>query len=311
MWAAEKRCWEDFEVALKELSSSEMWHEYLRFLISRASLCKSCDDDLSLESSPMAANAKERLEKLATVFERGHKSKVLQPGSYLQYIKYLISTKEHDEAIRLLEECSEFMHCKAVKLKLLELITDNVTGIKEELASKIINELKEYVSDLTDDEANMFWILYSTYARSTKSVEILWQGLKDAKMYRSRHVSKFAISVLELECDRDIEAGFGVYRNRLLSACPDSYELFDTMLTKLKEVSTNNQSKILSCFEISMDYFGKGSPKFWQEYVTFAMDFDRGKVTSIYWKAMKNLDSKYVTEFSESYAILQAKQSKM
>lgn len=311
MWTAEKRCWEDFEVAVEELGSPEMWHEYLRFLISRAGMCKKCDDDLMLDSSPMAANADERCGKLTSVFERGYKSRALCSGSYLQYIKYLISSKEDDKAIELLEECSKFMQCRLIKLKLLELVADNVNAVKEELANNIIAELRECVSDMSDDEVNMFWISYSNYASLIKSTELLWQGLKDAKTHRCPHVPKFAIPILELECSRDIEAGFGVYKNRLLSACPNSYELFDKMLARLKGASLTNQNNVLSCFEISVDYFGKCSPQFWLEYISFVMEFDHGKVTSLHWKAMKTLESKYVTEFSESYAILQAKPSKM
>lgn len=310
MWAAEKRCWEDFEVAVKELGSPEMWHEYLRFLISRASMCKKCDDDLMmLDSSPMVAHADDRRGKLMSVFERGHKSRVLRSGSYLQYIKYLISTNGHDKAVALLEECSEFMQCRAIKLQLLELATDKVTVVKEGLADSILSALRECISDMDGDEEKSFWASYSTYARLTKSNELLWQGLKDAKAHRSASVSKFAMYILELECSRDIDAGFGVYKNRLLSACPNSYELFDTMLTRLKDASSSRH-KVFSCCETSVDYFGKCSPRFWLEYITVAMEYDHVRVTSLYWKAMKTLDSKHVTEFSESYALLQVKRSK-
>lgn len=309
MWAAEKRCFEDFEAAVEDLNCAEIWHEYLAFLVTRSGRGTDAGDVLLLDSTPTDVYSDERREKLTSAFEHGHRLRTLSSDTYLLYVGYLVDTKKQSEAVVLLKECSQFVVCRKIRLKLLELASRDVSALDSETVGKIILDLQPCVADMGKEERLCFWQSWARYAEAVGSKDLMMRGLRLAKRHSVGAVANFVRPLLDLECGRDVVAGFGVFKNRLLPACGGCIEVFSEMLARLKNAERLNPSLLRDCFESSESYYGKSSVEFWLKYVSFAIRYQIADVASLHWKAMKTLDSELVAEFSEGYTILQAKRS--
>ncbi|XP_039251990.2 U3 small nucleolar RNA-associated protein 6 homolog [Styela clava] len=317
-WAAEKKCWEDFDSALIEVNNSEMWKEYITFLYERINDSTNNDkgkfeitNHTLRSSSKQRSVSDERIQHFISVSERGHKSKMLDDDCYLLYANQLAFLGRELEAIKILHACVEEPDCAfAIKLRLLEMLVANEKiSFEQNIDIKqFFRKLSKLISSMSQEEQDVFWTLWFDYAKKKNDEEFVLKAVEISETLKSSQSNRIKSLYIEWSVSRHgVENIMEIYEKKLCALCSPSLDLIKTVIKVLESSENQYVESITACYEDAVKNFGLEYPTVWLDYISHILKIDPVKVGKIHWRAMKTLKPDLVEEFVSGYTLIHAK----
>lgn len=313
-WTAEKKCWEDFESAITEVNTSEMWKEYMMFLHERINEMSENGNVFEVTNHSLRSASKhketitdKRIQQFLSVADRGYKCNVLDSECYLIYANRLVLLGRTNDAIKLLHEYNKQTDSfYNIKLRLLELLTDNGNELDGNgNIKKFIEDLSESSSCMSQEQEKKFWTLWFEYAKGTNDEEYALKAVEVSEISKSSQTNMLKSLYIEWYVTlHSAENVVELYKQKLCTLTPPSLELIRTVIDILLSSETENKKSIISCYEDAVNSFGYEHPSIWLEYISYILKVDPLKVGKIHWRAMKNLKPVLVEEFISRYTLL-------
>lgn len=313
-WAAERRCLDEFETAISEVDTTEMWGEYFSFLSERIMVIDLCHEggfELSGTKSKSRQTIDEmRLEKFLDVAKRACEHKHLSADNIIIYVIKLLELGKVDEAYDVLITSNSYLSSIDLKIKLLQVTVQHKLNVlcMEDVTSSFM-QTSILSGKMSPEQDKIFWSMWLELAGNRNDEKLLWQIVELAEKFNSPSVSWLKSCILEWYAkEKDVDACFDMYKSKF-PAKPDGLQVTYKMIELLNSSLTRNLKGIEFCFEQAVDVHGKRNPDLWLDYLSHMLKTDPEKVGRIHWRAMKYLKPELTEKFVTGYTLLHIKQS--
>lgn len=238
-----------------------------------------------------------RFERLNDAFQKLESKFQISLNSLIKWVGYLIEFKKTDEAIYKIEKyLNDFKSNKDLWTFYLRL------KIKQnDQEDRILEIFYKSIENIKQNETLELWemiIDWSLESQSTISEKILQSGSSSMVKEISSLARMKYLEWAEKISDSKLEE---VYLN-LRREPPYSYDFFlkYIYLQKLR----SNEKNVESAYDDALLHFGNEIIDLWIEYMCYKQKNKKAQdIASLYWRAMKELNSDLVEAFSQKFCL--------
>ncbi|KAK7871763.1 hypothetical protein R5R35_014030 [Gryllus longicercus] len=279
-----RHCITIYQSGLQHLGTERMWGLYLDTLIE-------LNQDVSVLK-------KYKQNLLLSALQKAHEEGRLQEKYYIHWAG--MHTGQREQLSFVLDAATE-RFSSSIELWQMRL-SFHLSEDEEDVAMAVFKHAVACLSS-DDDTSLPLWKMLIQYFQ-TKNVNKVKEVFEDGIKQGPAVASPLKLMYLEwLVLAKDISTARQVYQS-ICDKAPFCRELHQKMAT-LECLQPEVQiSRVVKCYELACEQFGKDSTEVWMEYVKFErIRGDPKKVKEIYLRALKSLDKqlahRFISEFCQ------------
>lgn len=290
-----------FLKALEEINTEKMHHIYLNFCIER----------LKLNSSFLN---EERFTRLNDAFRKTQSRFQLPLDLTIEWIKTLVKFSKNSEAVEQIKTGLEKFNDSLClwKLYLTIKIEDTSNSRSESSRTELLELFYKSIANVNQKNALELWKLIINWC-TLNNYDNTEKILKEGSKVMNQEISSFSrLKYFEWSLHAPVNniksSGLSQVRNIYENLCqepPFSVEFYLKYIEIEKCAFESNENRIVSAYEDALTHFSKQNIDLWIAYIEFVYSASNKKdlqqVSTIYWRAMKHLDTELIETFTQKF----------
>ncbi|XP_065065899.1 U3 small nucleolar RNA-associated protein 6 homolog [Rhopilema esculentum] len=247
-----------------------------------------------------------RIRIVLEILSEADKSGLVTEEMFMAWSELLLNLDDAEGVVEVLSKAVDAWSTPSLcerYLSVISQITDNWETLCEEF-EKCIKKMDEKGSLAIWE----LWMNTCTERDAKNAVKVFEMSLSARKQVAELGRQKY----LEWAYERQGIKEFRKLFKRLKDTCPLTLDVLQLALSLENSQETKSLSRIRKLHELAIDSFGTMSIDCWLEYISFELEQEEtaiDTVGSIYWRALKMLESHLVGEFIDKYTLLKTTSS--
>uniref|UniRef100_H2Y152 U3 small nucleolar RNA-associated protein 6 homolog n=1 Tax=Ciona intestinalis TaxID=7719 RepID=H2Y152_CIOIN len=292
-------CYQDFDKAVKEIDTPEMWSKYFNFALS---MCQQSQPNQVSGPDSLFSLSSEQLMKVA---DHCHGNNILTCQQYIAWVDFLLKTGQLSSAYDVL--CEVCGRRDEVELWLKRLKVAHLGNGENIDLNELFQLTCKFSNEMTKKQQEIFWSMWMQNCVVSDAEETAESVLTN-KAVGCCCEAALALQHVYLKwmaVKYNVNHAYQMFMTKIKNTRTPTPEQYKDVLELLNLSPSVAQSTLQECYEHALHDHGETDPGLWLDYMKFLTQKENMKKCGhVYWRALKTLKPEFTDDFVSQHSML-------